>query len=72
MRLNACLTPRVLHISGTVAWEGKNHTSINIDCIIIIGSHRSSRITLLFSSSFYWNENRIVYERFQLVGKLPQ
>lgn len=59
-------------ISGTVAGEAKNHTSINIDCIIIIDSHRLSRITLLFSSSFCWNENRIVYERFQLAGKLPQ
>jgi len=59
-------------ISGAVAGEGKNHTGINIDCIISIGSHRLSTITLLFSSSFYWNENRIVYERFQLADKLPQ
>jgi len=51
-------------ISGAVVGEGKNHTSINIDCIISIGSHRLSRITLLFFPLFYWNENRIEYERF--------
>jgi len=59
-------------IFGAVAKEGKNHTGINIDCIISIGSHRLSRITIMFSSSFYGNENRIVHERFQLAGKLPQ
>ena len=59
-------------ISGAVVGEGKNHAGMNIDCIISIGSHRLSRITLLFSSSFYWNENRIVYERFQLADKLAQ
>ena len=58
-------------ISGDVAGEGKNHIGINIDCIISIGSHRLSRITLLLSFFFYWNENRIVYERFQLADKLP-
>jgi len=59
-------------ISGTVAGEGKNHNGINIDCIISIGSHRLRRISLLFSSSFYWNENRIVYEWLKLAGKLQQ
>jgi len=58
-------------ISGAVTGEGKNHTGINIDSIISIGSHRLSRTTLMFSSSFYWNENRIVYEQFQHAGKLP-
>ena len=55
-------------ISGAVAGEGKEQCkhlalAFSIDYKISIGSHSLSRKFLLFSSSFYWNENRIVYER---------
>jgi len=64
-------------ISGAVAGVGKEQCkhlvlAFSIDYKISIGSHSLSRKYLLFSSSFYWNENMIVYERFQLAGKLQQ
>ena len=64
-------------ISGAVAREGKEqckHLALTFsnDYKISIGSHSLSRLIFAILFLFLLEENRIVYERFQLAGKLQQ
>jgi len=64
-------------ISGFVAGEGKEQCThlalaFSMDYKVSIGSHSLSRPIFAVFFPFYWNENRIGYERFQLAGKLQQ